>query len=151
MFGGASMTRWDLSNETMLERFIAHVGALRLSGKRPIFEFVPESRSLDQNEMIHALYKQIAEQKQDESFKDIRRHCKLHSGVPILRRDQQEFRNFYDTALKRLDYEFKLESMDFVPVTSRMNKKQASEYIEEVIREYSQQGLCLLHPSEMQA
>jgi hypothetical protein len=144
------MTRWDLSSETAIERFMAHVGTLRLSGKRVVVEFVPEGRSLDQNEMIHAIYKQVAEQKQDESFRDIRRHCKLHSGVPILRRDQQQFRDFYDTALKHLDYQFKLESMDFVPVTSRMSKKQATEYIDEIIREYSQQGLCLLHPSEVE-
>lgn len=145
------MTRWDLSSETAIERFMAHVGTLRLHGKRPLVEFVPEGRSLDQNEMIHAIYKQVAEQKQDESFRDIRRHCKLHHGIPILRRDQSAFREFYDKGLKGLDYQFKLESMDFVPVTSRMSKKQASEYIDEIIREYSQQGLCLVHPSEVYA
>lgn len=145
------MTRWDLSSETTIQRFLAHVGTLRLSGKRPLVEFVPEGRSLDQNEMINGLYRQVAEQKQDESFRDIRNHCKLHHGIPILRRDQAKFREFYDKGLKVLDYQSKLESMDFVPVTSRMNKKQASEYIDEIIREYSQQGLCLVHPSEVYA
>jgi len=145
------VTKWDLSNETMVERFLAHVGTLRLSGKRAVVEFVPESRSLDQNQMIHAVYKQVASQKADESFNDIRCHCKLHHGVPIKRRDDETFLYVYDTAIKHLPYEFKLKFIDAYPVTSDMSKKQASEYIDEIIREYSQQGLCLIHPSEAQS
>lgn len=145
------MTRWDLSNETMLERFMAHVGTLRLSGKRPLVEFVPESRSLDQNAMFFVLYTQVAAQKQDESVDEIRCHCKLHFGVPILRRDDEQFRDWYNQTLLHSDYEIKKASMRYVPVTSEFSKKQGSEYIDEIIREYSQQGLCLLHPSEMQA
>ncbi len=145
------MTRWDLSSETAIERFLSHVGTLRLSGKRPLVEFVPESRSLDQNEMINGIYRQVASQKTDESFNEIRCQCKLRFGVPILRRDNETFRFVYDTAIKHLSYEFKLVFIDPYPVTSEMSKKQASEYIDEIIREYSQQGLCLVHPSEVYA
>jgi hypothetical protein len=124
---------------------------MRLSGKRPVVQIVPQKRSLDQNSMFYALYQQVAEQKQDESIEDIRKHCKLHHGVPILRGEDYKFREFYDKSLKHMDYEFKLDSMKFVPVTSRFSKDQGSRYIDEIIREYSQQGLCLIHPSEMQA
>ena len=142
------MTKWDLSSETMIERFLAHVGTLRLSGKRPLVEFVPESRSLDQNSMSFALYKQVAEQKQDESVEDIRRRCKLEIGIPILRRDDEEFRWVYDNSVKLLPYEKKLLSMKWTDVTSRMSKKQFGEYLDEIIRDYSMQGYSLVHPSE---
>lgn len=145
------MRRWDLSSETVMQRFMAHVGTLRLSGKRPVVEFVPESRSLDQNSLIYALYQQIASQLPDSAIVDIRRECKLRYGVPILRAHSEEFCYVYDKAIKPLDYEFKLRAMDWLPVTSKMAKAQATEFIETVVREYSQQGLCLLHPSEVAA
>jgi hypothetical protein len=141
--------KWDLSSETVKANFDNFIAQMRLSGKRPVVQLVPEKRSLDQNAMFYALYQQIAEQKQDESIEDIRRHCKLHHGVPILRGEDQQFREFYDKSLKPLDYEFKLDSMKFVPVTSLFSKDQGSRYIDEIIREYSQQGLCLVHPSEI--
>jgi hypothetical protein len=38
--------------------------------------------------------------------------------------------------------------MDWLPVTSNMDQEQASEYIDQVIREYSGRGYSLTHPSE---
>lgn len=140
--------RWDLSTDTVVENFNAFVTNMRLAGKRPLVEIVPESRTVDQNAMFFALYAQVAAQKQDESVEEIRRYCKLHFGVPILRRDDPQFRDWYNKTLLHSDYEIKKESMRYVPVTSDFSKKQGSEYIDEIIREYSQQGLCLTHPSE---
>lgn len=140
--------RWDLSTDTVVENFNAFVTNMRLAGKRPLVELVPESRSLDQNDMFYALYTQIAGQKQDESVEEIRCHCKLHFGVPILRRDDPQFREWYNQIILHSDYEIKKKSMRYVPVTSDFSKKQGSEYIDEIIREYSQQGFYLTHPSE---
>ena len=100
-------------------------------------------RTLDQNAMIYGLYGDIAKQVEGESVIDIKRHCKLHFGVPILRADDPDFCGFYDTALKRLDYETKLKAMDYVPVTSLMNKKQGAQYIDAIIHDYSGRGLSL--------
>lgn len=140
---------WDLSNSGNRERFDAHISNLLLSGKKPRVEVLPEKRSLDQNAMFHALYKQIAEQKQDESMNDITRFCKLHYGVPILRASSEKFRDMYDRVIKGHDYETKLEMMEFLPVTRLFNKEQGSVYIDTIIQKFSQQGLSLLHPSEM--
>jgi hypothetical protein len=43
--------------------------------------------------------------------------------------------------VKPHDYEDKLAIMDFLPVTSRMKKPQATEYIDTVQREYAQRGV----------
>lgn len=146
------MRRFDLSTDVAQGKFLEYVGMLRLSGKPAIFVEAPAKRSLDQNALSFALYEQVAKQKTDESIQEIRRYCKLHHGVPILRRDDEKFRAMYDKAMKHhLDYEEKLAAMEFLPVTSLMGKKQFSEYLDEVIRDYSQNGYCLVHPSEVEA
>jgi len=135
-----------------MTNFIAFVSQQRLAGKCPVFEQVPEKRSLDQNSMIYALYEQIAQQAQDQSVIDIRRECKLRYGVPILRAGNEKFKALYDRCMKGvLTYEEKLEAMDILPVTSLMVKEQGTEYIDSVIREYSKQGYALVSPSEMAA
>lgn len=140
---------WDLTTETAQEHFLQHVSLLRLSGQRPLFQQVDESRSTDQNAMFYALYRDIAHQAEDQTDLDIRRFCKLHFGVPILRRDSEKFRERYDQTIKtNLTYEQKLLSMDILDVTSLMGKKQGSEYIDTIVREYSQLGFALAHPSE---
>lgn len=146
--GVRSATRWDLGSDHVLGNFLSFVTQMRLAGKRPIVEVIPERRSLDQNSMIYALYQQIADQS-EEKIVDIRRECKLRYGVPILRAGSDEFRYVYDRAIKPLEYEFKLRAMDWLPVTSRMSKAQATEFIDSVIREYSERGLSLVHPSEV--
>lgn len=135
--------RWRLGNVQTLRdfsRFAAHeIGEGRVLN----VELVPEKRNTDQNALIYALYQEIAGQKEDETVQEIRRHCKLHHGVPMLRSSDEEFRYVYDEAIKPLSYEMKLQLMDYFPVTSKMNKRQASEYIDLVIREYAQQGIYI--------
>lgn len=121
---------------------------MRLAGKKPVVQLLPEGRSIDQNSMIYALYQQIAQQTEDGII-DIRRECKLHFGVPILRAANEEFRYVYDNAIRPLEYDFKLRAMDWLPVTSKMGRRQATEFIDTVIREYSQRGVSLVHPSEL--
>jgi len=132
--------RWHLANSEQLDNFRAYVGQMWLAGKRPTVEFLPDKRSLSQNDLIHALYREIAAQAEDERLVDIVRYCKLHHGVPILRAADDAFREFYDTAVKGLEYEQKLKAMDFLPVTSRMSTEQASQYVEAVSADYFSRG-----------
>jgi len=143
--------RWALTQETQRRNFDEYVTNMVLAGKKPIVEFVNEKRSLDQNGMIQALYRQIAAQVDDESVIDVTRRCKLTYGVPLLRANDERFRAMYDKAIRKtLTYEEKIDAMDILPVTSRMDTPTATEYIDTVIREHSRQGLCLTHPSEDQ-
>ena len=148
--GGAAVraSRWDLSHESVMENFLAFVGNMRLSGKRPIFELVAENRSLSQNDMFWALFAQIAAAVGDQTVEDIRLECKLTIGVPIMRAASEDFRYVYDLAVKPLEYQQKLSAMKWFEVTSKMNKKQGSEFIDEVLRVYSQRGISLIHPSD---
>ena len=94
-------------------------------------------RTLDQNALSHALYEQLARELPEYDAKGWKRMCKLHYGVPILRADDEHFREFYDTALKRLDYERKIAAMEYVPVTSIMSKTQLSRYIADMARSFA--------------
>lgn len=139
--------RWHVRNQFEYDSLIAHINMLRLAGKPPVLEFVQGKRTLSQNDMSFALYTQISRQKQDESLEDIRRQCKLEHGIPILRGDDK-FKALYDKVVRPHDYETKLGLMAWFPVTSLMNKAQFSEYIDSVIRSYSQQGISIVMPGE---
>lgn len=110
-----------------------------------------KKRSLNQNDLSHVWYEQMAREDRQDDARGHRRYCKLHHGVPILRAEDGDFRKFYDTALKRLPYEEKLEAMDFVPVTSLMTKPQLSAYLEAVRADYRKRGVLLEFPQDVAA
>jgi hypothetical protein len=88
-------------------------------------------RSLEQNAISHAWYEQIARELREDDAAGVKRFCKLHYGVPILRAEDEDFRSLYDTAIKpHLSYEQKLRAMDYLPVTSLMTVRQLSVYLE---------------------
>ena len=107
-----------------------------------------KDRSLDQNAISFAWYEQLARELKEENAMGWRCYCKLHHGVPILRADDEEFHQFYDAGLKKLDYEAKLAAMKFVPVTSLMTKQQLSAYLEAVQEDFRKRGVRLEFPSE---
>ena len=140
---------WWLDTDHKIKCFLDKVTEMRANGLKPRAKLDTGNRTLDQNSMINALYGQIAEQKEDESANDIRRHCKAYYGIPILLAEDEKFASMYTKGImKHLTTEEKLEAMDILPVTSRMDKAQGSRYIDEVIREYSKAGISLTHPSE---
>jgi hypothetical protein len=99
-----------------------------------------------QNNQQFEWYKE-AEKQGDMTAKEYRADCKAYCGVPILVRDSEEFREQYNRIVKPLPYEHKLELMvepfDF-PVTSLMNKKQKSEFLDAVfLRLTTEHGIHL--------
>lgn len=94
-------------------------------------------RSLDQNAISHKWYEQVSNELKECSELDVKCFCKLHYGVPILRAEDDDFREAYDTAIKPLPYEKKLIAMRVLPVTSIMSVKQLSQYLEIVQDAYA--------------
>lgn len=115
---------------------------LRLNVKKGV------DRSLSQNAISHVWYAQIARELREENTMGWRCYCKLHHGVPILRAEDADFREFYDGSLKLLPYEKKLQAMKFVPVTSIMTTEQLSDYLEEVQQDFRGRGVMLEFPKE---
>lgn len=107
-----------------------------------------KDRSLPQNAITHVWYGQIARELRDDDTLGWKCYCKLHHGVPILRAENEEFRETYDGAIKGLSYEQKLKIMRILPVTSLMTKEQLSKYAEQVQVDFAQRGVTLEFPAE---
>ena len=103
-------------------------------------------RSRAQNALQWLWAGEVAAQLGDRDADEVQRTWKLHYGVPILREDSDEFRKFYDAAIKPLPYETKVEAMRLVSITSEMKVRQMVRYLDAVQRECLQNGLRITDP-----
>lgn len=108
-------------------------------------------RSDAQNRLIQRWNGEIAEQRGDVTFEEVRAENKLRFGVPILRRDDPDFRETYDATFRPLPYEAKLKLFVALDpaVTRRMTTKQLSEYCDTLQRDYLEQGFSLTDPEAL--
>lgn len=106
-------------------------------------------RSLAQNRTQRLWCNEIAEQLGGHTAEDIRADAKLRFGVPIMRAENEAFREKYDRLIKPLPYETKIElmsePMDF-PVTRLMTTKQKAAYLDAMQRHYLALGVALTDP-----
>ena len=103
-----------------------------------------QMRSQLQNQISHVWYQQLGRELREDDTLGWKCFCKLNFGVPILRAEDDEFREFYDLTIKRnLSYEEKLQAMKFMPVTSRMDKKQIGSYLETMQNHFRTKGVML--------
>lgn len=93
-------------------------------------------RSLPQNAILHAWIEQIARELGEDTPEGVKCEIKLRFAVPILRAEDEAYREAYDAALKPLSYEQKLKAMRYWPATSLMNVSQLSRLLEDVQRAY---------------
>lgn len=108
-----------------------------------------ELRSDLQNRLSHAWYGELANELKEHDAIGYKSFCKLHFGVAIMRTDDDEFRTVYDTAIKGLSYEKKIEIMKILPVTSLMSTKQLTQYLDAVKTYfYENNGLDLKYPND---
>ena len=143
--------RWTIRDEPSLQTFLSYCGQERLQGRPVVVEEVPEKRSLDQNAISHAWYAEVSDYLGDQSPLAVKCESKLWCGVPLLRAEDDDFRNFYDLAIRRsLTYEQKLEAMKVLPVTSLMSKAQLSQYLESMQVYWRQAGVYLCFPEDFQ-
>lgn len=109
-------------------------------------------RTLDQNSLWAAMYKRISESLGDGSAADIadtKSYCKLMIGVPILRRDDEQFEKGWKRYFAGRSYEEQIFLMgsnplfgvDGFPVTRLLNTKQGAEFTDAIARHYSIQGV----------
>jgi hypothetical protein len=131
--------RLTINSETTLQSAIGELRALWRDRKYLTLTVkAGKGRSLDQNAISHAWYEQVARELREDDARGVKRYCKLHFGVPLLRAEDDEFREAYDgSILRTLSYEQKLLAMDMLPVTSRMTTAQLSRYMEDVQAHYA--------------
>jgi len=109
-------------------------------------------RTVEQNRLQRLWLTEIAEQLGDRTAEEVRGECKLTMGVPILRMENEQFREAYDKVIRPLPYELKLaammEPLDF-PITRLMNAEQKTRYLDHMARHWAGQGIQLTMPDPM--
>jgi hypothetical protein len=107
-------------------------------------------RTTDQNRLQRLWLNEVAEQMGDRTPEEVRGYCKLTMGVPILRAENENFRDRYDAVVRPLPYDQKLaimmEPLD-LPVTRLMSVEQKTRYLDAIFRHFSEQGLALTLPA----
>lgn len=110
-----------------------------------------EHRSLDANRLQFMWFRESEEQG-DMSAEDYRAEAKLRHAIPILRAENEEFRQVYDRLIKPLSYEDKISLMrspvDF-PATRLFDVSQMSRYLNEVHKDLSSRGIILTEPNPL--
>lgn len=108
-----------------------------------------KDRTLDQNALWFAMYQRIAQMTEIGDVEDARRYCKLHFGVPIMRKASEDFRIAWNVSFLMLTYETKLELMgpcalfgpDGFPVTRLFDRAQGIAYTDKIVSEWSGRGV----------
>ncbi len=144
------MSAWTVNSESALQAFIGDMRDLFKQHKFvKVSAKIGKARSLDQNAISHCWYEQLARELKEDDALGWKSYCKLHHGVPILRAEDEQFREFYDRTLRvTLTYDQKLDAMKFLPVTSLMTKPQLSKYLEAVRDDFMKRGVMLEFPEE---
>ena len=141
----------------MSQRTVSNESDLRLlfnflsKKKRPFSVSVVDGRrrSVSQNSLQHLWLQEAAEQLGDRTPEELRGEMKLTLGVPILRSENEDFREKYDLVVRPLPYEAKLaimmEPLD-MPITRIMSVAQKTKYLEQMERFFLEQGVALTRP-----
>ena len=143
------MIKWTITKHSK-QKCIDDIKSLDEDAKW-LVEIKKHNRSEMQNRTCFMWYREIAKAKGDETATDIRAYCKLHYGVPILREDNDDFREGYDQIVRPLSYENKLkimvEPLD-LPITRIMSVDQMQRYMEDVQKYGYSFGVELTIPNE---
>lgn len=146
----AKTEKMAVNSQARLSEAIGMLTSLFREHKYVVMSARPgKDRTLDQNSLWFALYERIAQMTSIGEVEDARRYCKLHIGVPILRRDCEDFRRGWNQVLLHLDYEKKLELMgpcplfgpDGFPVTRLFDRQQGIEYTNRIVDEFAGKGV----------
>ena len=107
-------------------------------------------RSVEQNRLQRLWLNEISEQLGDRTAEEVRAYCKLHGAVPILREENEDFRDVYDRLIRPRSYEEKLELMAVpidLPVTRLMTTHQKKRYLDWMWAHWTgEMGLMLTEP-----
>lgn len=104
-------------------------------------------RSDEQNRTFFMWVKEISEQTHVRIGR-VRAELKLRYGIPILRSDNEKFRETYDKFVKHQEYDDKVEFIertDF-PVTRLMTTKQFARMLDDIYEAHTSNGIALTDP-----
>ena len=143
------MSKYTLNSEVALQSFVGTIRELWHSRRYLQVSVIEgKGRSIEQNAVMHGWFGQVARELRQDDARGVKRYCKLHFGVPILRAEDEDFRAAYDRVIKPLPYADKLVAMDILPVTSAMTTIQLDTCMTDIQEHYAKQGVVLVYPKD---
>lgn len=111
-------------------------------------------RTVEQNKLQRLWLNEAAQQLEGHTPEELRAYCKLAFGVPILRAENEAFREKYDAIVAPLPYEQRLAIMMApldMPVTRLMTTRQKTAFLDEISRHFAGMGVVLTNPESARA
>lgn len=110
-----------------------------------------DKRGDRQNRLAQRWYTDIARQLGDETHEEVRAGCKVALGVPILREENEAFRQSWDATIGHLNHEAKLNFVRImdIPVTRLMTVKQMTAFMDAMQRYWLSIGVRLTDPDAL--
>lgn len=107
-------------------------------------------RTDEQSNTLHKWFGEIAQQRGDVTFAEVKAECNLQYGVPIKRRDDAEWASAFGYLFDKLSHAAKLKALRVldVPVTRDMKVKQLSEYMDQLFADAQDAGWVLTIPKK---
>ncbi|MGI3168415.1 hypothetical protein ACRARG_04635 [Pseudooceanicola sp. C21-150M6] len=107
-----------------------------------------EARTQQQNRLLHRWFGDIERALIGQTAAEVKAHCNLAYGRPILARDDPEWESAFGYIFDSLNHAAKLKAVRVldVPFTRRMSVKQLSEYMDQMQRDYRELGVILTDP-----
>ena len=125
------------------------LGAVIDKPLRVVVEVYKKKRSIEQNKLQRKWLNEAADQLKEFTAEEYRGYCKLHFGVPILRSENEDFREAYDRVIRPLSYEKKILCMcvplDF-QITRLMDTKQHATFLDAMYQFFTGLGAKLTDP-----
>lgn len=102
-------------------------------------------RSLSQNALLHVWFSTIAKHLGDQTEHEVKAFCNLTYGRPIKMRDEPEWARAFGYIFDGLSYAAKLKAIRVldIPFTRSMSAPQLTEYMDQMQRDYAEQGIIL--------
>ena len=135
-----------------VQRNAAHLAIDRApEGAAVVITDAEETRTGQQNRLVHRWFADIARALGDQSEADVKVDCNLQYGRPILARDDEEWSAAFGYIFDALSLPAKRKAMRVldIPFTRRMSVKQLTEYMDQMQRDYLQQGVHLTDPDQL--
>lgn len=139
-----------VNSAARLSEAITKMNAMYREHKFLTVSFSPgKDRTLEQNALWFSLYQRIAQMTKIGTEEDARKYCKLHHGVAILLKQEEDFREQWYATMRDLPYELKLSLMgecplygpDGFPVTRLFNRAQGIAYTNRIIDDFCAKGV----------
>lgn len=107
-----------------------------------------QKRSIVSNALQFHWYSELQAQG-DKTAQEYRNYCKYHFGCAIRASKDDFFANTMRDIFKKYVYEDRLKMMDFIDITSTFDRKQMTQYLNEIKNHFIPQEFVLTNSEDL--